>query len=75
MFPCKPKGIAIRMNLFSDIEKAYTKDRLSALVGWFDEMTPSLSASLLSQGIEPKENALAVVLSANPEGALSELSF
>ena len=38
-------------------------------------MTPNLSASLLSQGIEPKENALAVVLSANPEGALSELSF
>ena len=47
----------------------------NALVGWFDEMTPNLSASLLSQGIEPKEHALAVVLSANPEGAVCELSF
>ena len=47
----------------------------NALVGWFDEMTPNLSASLVSQGIEPKEHALAVVLSANPEGALDELSF
>ena len=47
----------------------------NALVGWFDEMTPNLSASLLSQGIEPKEHALAVVLSANPEGALDILSF
>ena len=45
----------------------------TALVGWFDEMTPNLSASLLSQGIEPKEHALAVVLSANPEGAISEI--
>ena len=45
----------------------------NALVGWFDEMTPNLSASLLSQGIEPKEHALAVVLSANPEGALCEI--
>ena len=45
----------------------------NALVGWFDEMTPNLSASLLSQGIEPKEHALAVVLSANPEGAISEI--
>ncbi|MBR6859486.1 MAG: beta-ketoacyl synthase chain length factor [Bacteroidales bacterium] len=47
----------------------------TALVGWFDELTPALSESLLSQGIEPKEHALAVVLSANPEGAVCELSF
>ena len=45
----------------------------TALVGWFDEMTPALAESLRQQGIEPKEHALAVVLSANPEGAM--LSF
>ena len=44
----------------------------TALVGWFDEMTPALAESLRQQGIEPEEHALAVVLSANPEGALSE---
>ena len=44
----------------------------TALVGWFDEMTPALADSLSKQGIEPKENALAVVLSANPEGAISD---
>ena len=47
----------------------------TALVGWFDEMTPALSESLIRQGVEPKEHALAVVLSANPEGALDVLSF
>ena len=46
----------------------------NALVGWFDEMTPSLADSLSKQGIEPKEHALAVVLSANPEGAIEEVS-
>ena len=46
----------------------------TALVGWFDEMTPSLADSLSKQGIEPKEHALAVVLSANPEGAMEEIS-
>ena len=45
----------------------------TALVGWFDEMTPNLAESLTSQGIEPKEHALAMVISANPEGALEEL--
>ena len=44
----------------------------NALVGWFDELTPALTESLLRQGIEPKEHALAVVLSANPEGAMGE---
>ena len=44
----------------------------NALVGWFDELTPALTESLLRQGIEPKEHALAVVLSANPEGAVEE---
>ena len=41
----------------------------TALVGWFDEMTPNLAESLRSQGIEPEEHALAVVLSADPQGA------
>ena len=45
----------------------------TALVGWFDEMTPALADSLRQQGIEPKEHALAVVLSANPEGAVEEI--
>ena len=45
----------------------------TALVGWFDEMTPALADSLARQGIEPKEHALAVVLSANPEGAMGEI--
>ena len=45
----------------------------TALVGWFDEMTPALAESLTNWGIEPKEHALAVVLSANPEGAISEI--
>ena len=45
----------------------------TALVGWFDEMTPALAESLEKQGIEPKEHALAVVLSANPEGAVGEI--
>ena len=45
----------------------------TALVGWFDEMTPALAESLIAQGIEPKEHALAVVLSANPEGAIEEI--
>ena len=44
----------------------------NALVGWFDELTPALAESLGRQGIEPKEHALAVVLSANPEGAMGE---
>ena len=44
----------------------------TALVGWFDEMTPALAESLAQQGIDPKEHALAVVLSANPEGAISD---
>ena len=47
----------------------------NALVGWFDEMTPILAESLRRQGIEPKEHALAVVLSADPEGALEEIRF
>ena len=47
----------------------------TALVGWFDELTPLLAESLAAQGIDPKEHALAVVLSANPEGAMSEISF
>jgi len=45
----------------------------TALVGWFDEMTPALAESLAQQGIDPKEHALAVVLSANPEGAKEEI--
>ena len=44
----------------------------TALVGWFDEMTPALAESLTQWGVEPKEHALAVVLSANPEGAISD---
>ena len=44
----------------------------TALVGWFDEMTPALAESLTRWGAEPKEHALAVVLSANPEGAISD---
>ena len=47
----------------------------TALVGWFDEMTPNLAESLRSQGIDPKEHALAVVLSSDPEGAVSEISL
>ena len=39
----------------------------------FMQSTHNTIASL--QGIEPKEHALAVVLSANPEGALDILSF
>ena len=45
----------------------------TALVGWFDEMTPALAESLTRWGAEPKEHALAVVLSANPEGAMEEI--
>ena len=45
----------------------------TALVGWFDEMTPNLAESLRQQGIEPQEHALAMVLSADPEGALGLL--
>ena len=63
----------------SALQDAWTQISLgdidTALVGWFDEMTPALCESLLRQGIEPKEHALAVVLSANPEGALDVLSF
>lgn len=47
----------------------------TALVGWFDEMTPALAESLTKWGAEPKEHALAVVLSANPEGAMEEISL
>ena len=47
----------------------------TALVGWFDEMTPNLATSLTSQGIDPQEHALALVLSATPAGALDVLSF
>jgi len=60
----------------SALQDAWTQIALgdidTALVGWFDEMTPALADSLSKQGIEPKENALAVVLSANPEGAISD---
>ena len=45
----------------------------NALVGWFDEMTPALAESLRRQGIEPKEHALAAVLSSDPEGALGQI--
>ena len=45
----------------------------TALVGWFDEMTPALAESLRRQGIEPQEHALAAVLSASPEGAMEEI--
>ena len=61
----------------SALQDAWTQIALgdidTALVGWFDELTPALSESLLSRGTEPKEHALAVVLSANPEGALEEI--
>ena len=61
----------------SALQDAWTQIALgdidTALVGWFDEMTPSLAESLSAQGIEPKEHALAVVLSANPEGAVEEI--
>ena len=60
----------------SALQDAWTQIALgdidTALVGWFDEMTPALADSLSKQGIEPKEHALAVVLSANPEGAISD---
>ena len=60
----------------SALQDAWTQIALgdidTALVGWFDEMTPALADSLSKQGIEPKENALAVVLSANPDGAISD---
>lgn len=60
----------------SALQDAWTQIALgdidTALVGWFDEMTPALAESLLREGIESKEHALAVVLSANPEGAVSE---
>ena len=59
----------------SALQDAWTQIALgdidTALVGWFDEMTPALADSLSKQGIEPKEHALAVVLSANPEGAIT----
>jgi 3-oxoacyl-(acyl-carrier-protein) synthase len=62
----------------SALQDAWTQIALgdidNALVGWFDELTPLLSDSLVRQGIEPKEHALAVVLSANPEGAVSEIT-
>ena len=45
----------------------------NALVGWFDEITPALAESLRRQGIDPKEHALAAVLSSDPEGAISEI--
>ena len=58
----------------SALQDAWTQIGLgdidTALVGWFDEMTPDLAESLRRQGTEPKEHALAVVLSADPEGAL-----
>ena len=47
----------------------------TALVGWFDELTPALADSLRQAGIDPEEHALAVVLSSNPAGALSEISL
>ena len=47
----------------------------TALVGWFDEMPPNLAASLRAQGIEPHEHALAMVLSSDPQGAVSEISL
>ena len=47
----------------------------TALVGWFDELTPLLADSLAAQGIDPKEHALAAVLSSDPEGALEEFSL
>ena len=60
----------------SALQDAWTQIALgdidTALVGWFDEMTPALAESLAQQGIDPKEHALAVVLSANPEGAISD---
>ena len=45
----------------------------NALIGWFDEMTPFLADSLLARGVEPKEHALAAVLSSDPEGVLEEI--
>ena len=61
----------------SALQDAWTQIALgdidTALVGWFDEMTPALADSLSKQGIEPKEHALAVVLSASREGAISEI--
>ena len=60
----------------SALQDAWTQIALgdidTALVGWFDEMTPALAESLAQQGIDPKEHALAVVLSANPEGAIAD---
>ena len=47
----------------------------TALVGWFDELTPALSDSLRRRGLEPEEHALAVVLSADPAGAMEELEM
>ena len=63
----------------SALQDAWTQIALgdieNALVGWFDELTPDLSKSLLAQGIEPKEHALAAVLSASPEGAIKVLDL
>ena len=47
----------------------------TALVGWFDELTPALSDNLRRRGLEPEEHALAVVLSADPAGAMEELEM
>ena len=52
------------------ILKAISGSNLGYIVGY-----PLLADSLAAQGIDPKEHALAVVLSANPEGALEELSL
>ena len=47
----------------------------TALVGWFDELTPALCESLRQAGLDPVEHALAVVLSSDPSAALSEISL
>ena len=46
----------------------------TALVGFFDELTPSLEEMIRGKGEVPEEHALALVLTSDPEGALAEYS-
>ena len=66
-------------SLESALEDAFLQITLgdidTALVGWFDELTPSLEEMILGKGETPEEHALALVLSASPEGALAEYSL
>lgn len=46
----------------------------TALVGWYDELTPSLDAMIRGKGETFEEHYLALVLTSSPEGALAEYS-